>query len=154
MTVQTKSTSNIVWDGAGVFNVRADVAQVKAVREEFRLLFGTARTPGVDATVVELLEQIVLSPLAAKRLSNQLAHILQEYESRFGPLGDEPAPRKSPFHRLPKFHHPVTNEKVRALFQLLSDLKFRVALERSTPASCIANLNAGRVMRKSMVDGS
>ena len=46
--------------------------------------------------VVQLLEKVILSPFAAKRLNMLLTRVLREYESRYGQLhidaGDQPQP--------------------------------------------------------------
>jgi hypothetical protein len=137
--LQKKDHPNNARDEAGVFSVHADVAQVKAGREEFMLLFGTAQKeqPIQGELRVKLLDQVVLSPFAVKRLLAQLTQVIREYESTYGPLTRNPPlqNRAMPAGRLPIFKSAVTHEKVGLLFQLLNELHLRVAFERSFKVS-------------------
>jgi len=134
-----KDHPDIAPNGEGVFSAYADVAQVKAGRDEFMILFGTAQTeqPTQGELRVKLLDQVVLSPFTAKRLLAQLNHVVREYESTYGPLAKDPPSqnRPMPAGRLPLFKSAVTHEKVGLLFQLLHDLHLSVAFERSFKVS-------------------
>jgi len=136
---QEKDHLDIAPDEAGIFSVYADVAQVKAAREEFMLLFGTVETeqPIQGELRVKLLDRIVLSPFVAKRLLAQLIQVVREYETTYGTITKEPPSqnRPMPAGRLPTFRSAVTHEKVGLLFQLLNDLHLRVAFERSFKVS-------------------
>jgi len=65
-----------------------NVANVTSTREEVVLNFGINQNwdLGQKAMDVELLHRVILSPFAAKRLSNMMTKVLQEYESRYGAL--------------------------------------------------------------------
>lgn len=65
-----------------------NVANVTSTREEVVLNFGINQNwdQGQKAMDVELLHRVILSPFAAKRLSNMLTKLLQEYENRHGTL--------------------------------------------------------------------
>jgi hypothetical protein len=137
--LERKDHLNGAPDEGAVFSVHADVAQVKAGREEFMLLFGSAQTeqPVKGELRVELLDQVVLSPFVVKRLSAQLTQVIRDYESAYGPLRRNPPSqnRAMPQARLPAFKSAVTHEKVGLLFQLLNELRLKVAFERSFKVS-------------------
>jgi hypothetical protein len=120
-----------------VFTVRADVAQVKAGRDEFMLLFGAARKeqPNQGELRVELLERVVLSPFAAKRLLVQLHRMIRDYESQFGVLDEAIAIRErlfpTPPLRPPSFRSEQAAQKVKTCFRLLERLHIKPAFERS-----------------------
>lgn len=65
-----------------------NIANVTSTREEVVLNFGINQNwdLGQKAMDVELLHRVILSPFAAKRLSGMLTKLLQEYETRYGPL--------------------------------------------------------------------
>jgi len=123
--------------GADVFTVRADVAQVKAARDEFMLLFGKPQEaqPNQEELRVDLLDRVVLSPFAAKRLLAQLQQMIRGYESQFGVLDEAiavrerlfPTPPLSP----PSFRSEQASQKVKACFRFLERLNIKPAFERS-----------------------
>ena len=78
----------IVWDDSNMRSAYANVANVAGGREEIVLLFGMNQAwhAGQKEVKVQLTDRIVLSPFAAKRLSNLLGNALREYESRYGKL--------------------------------------------------------------------
>ena len=126
------------WDDSDARNVYANVAQVKATREEFILLFGRSQRRGqVDQNDirVQLNEQIVLNPIAAKRLAIQLNKGIQAYESSFGFLGEKAllyeGLQPTTTLRPPTFRSAKGTEKVDLLFQFLKDQKVEPAFERS-----------------------
>jgi Protein of unknown function (DUF3467) len=76
------------WDDSGMRSSYANVCNVAGTREELVLLFGVnqAWSSGQKELVVQLLEKVILSPFAAKRLNLLLTRVLREYESRYGQL--------------------------------------------------------------------
>lgn len=48
--------------------------------------------PGQEI-VIQVSDRVVITPHAAKRLQTMLGQVLNQYESRFGPLRDENAGR-------------------------------------------------------------
>lgn len=127
----------ITWDGSDAHNVYANVAQVKASREEFMLLFGASQTGQAEQNDlrVQLNERIILNPGAAKRLAIQLNKGIQAYESSFGFLDGKAVlhERLKPTPPLswPTFKSVKGAEKADRLFQFLEDQKVRPAFERS-----------------------
>jgi hypothetical protein len=69
----------------------ANFANVTSTREETIMMFGMlqAYNRGQNEIPVQLSERIVMSPFVARRLSRMLNNVLQNYEARFGPLGEE-----------------------------------------------------------------
>lgn len=127
----------IIWDDSHADSLYPNVAQVKASREEFILLFGTRQTqhPAQSELSALLTKRIVLSPVTAKRLAIVLGKSVREYESRFGALNGEdmtyerlmPTPPLLP----PHFVSAKGNEKATLLFHFLENEKIRPAFEQS-----------------------
>jgi Protein of unknown function (DUF3467) len=69
----------------------ANFANATSTREETVLMFGMiqAYDRGQNEVPVQLNDRIVMSPFVARRLSKLLISLLQNYEARFGPLGEE-----------------------------------------------------------------
>jgi len=136
-TPSNDTQPKIVWEDSKVLSVYANIAQVKASREEIMLLFGASRTAqaGGHEIRVQLGERIVLNPVAAKRFAIQLDNAIRQYESKFGYLDGktvvqerlEPTP---PLHP-PSFKSEKGAEKVGLLFRFLEEQKIRPAFERS-----------------------
>lgn len=84
----------IRWDGSNMRSAYANVFNVTAAREEVVLLFGMnqAFDAGQKELTVQLSDRIVLSPFTAKRMLTVLNNVMQDYESKYGPL-DVEAPR-------------------------------------------------------------
>jgi hypothetical protein len=147
--LQRKDDPKSAPDQEDVFSVHADVTQVKAGREEFMLLFGAAQKeqPVQGELKVDLLDQVVLSPFAAKRLLAQLTQVIRDYESAYGSLTRNPPSQNTamPPGRLPTFASEITHEKVGLLFQLLNALRLKVAFERSFKVS-ERSLNGSRFL--------
>src|SRR5690242_14635684 len=86
------------WDDSAMRSNYANVCNVAGTREEIVLLFGVnqAWNSGQKELVIQLLEKVILSPFAAKRLNALLTRVVREYESRYGQLpiesGDTPQP--------------------------------------------------------------
>ena len=95
---QAGDQPRVVWDSTDVRSAYANVFNVIGAREEFVLFFGMNQA--FDATQqelrVQLNDRIVLSPYAAKRLSTLLNNVIQDYETRFGPLENEAAAADTP----------------------------------------------------------
>lgn len=80
----------LVWDDSKMRSSYANVCNVSSTREEVTLLFGsnTAWHTGQKEVAIQLSDRIILNPYAAKRLSTLLTNVLEEYEARFGVLGE------------------------------------------------------------------
>ena len=94
---QAGAQTRIVWDDTNMRSVYSNVSNVAGGREEIVLLFGMNQAwhAGQKEVKVQLTDRIVLSPFAAKRLSNLLNNVLQDYEKRNGVL-DIGAPQAPP----------------------------------------------------------
>jgi hypothetical protein len=81
----------IRWDGSNMRSAYANVFNVTAAREEFVFLFGMnqAFDAGQKELTVQLSDRIVLSPFTAKRMLTVLNNVMQDYESKHGPLDVE-----------------------------------------------------------------
>ncbi|WP_439135693.1 DUF3467 domain-containing protein [Pseudomaricurvus sp.] len=84
------SVPKLKWDDSKMRSSYANVCNVSSTREEVTLLFGTNSTwhTGQKEVSINLSDRIILNPHAAKRLSALLNKVVDEYESRFGPVGD------------------------------------------------------------------
>ena len=78
----------VKWDTENMRSTYANVCNANCTREEVVLLFGLNQAwSGTEEEVtVQIAERVILSPYAAKRLSLLLGSVIQQYESRFGPL--------------------------------------------------------------------
>jgi hypothetical protein len=87
--------TRIVWDDTNMRSGYANVANVAGTREEIVLLFGMNQAwhAGQKDIKIQLMDRIVMSPFAAKRLGILLNQVLQDYEKRYGQLEVTPAPR-------------------------------------------------------------
>lgn len=127
----------IIWDDSNAHSVYANVAQVKATREEFMLLFGMSQTrnPTQNELSAMLTNQIVLSPVTAKRFAILLNKGVRDYESRFGSLDGGTVLYErlipTPPLRPPHFASAKGNDKANLLFQFLENEKIRPSFERS-----------------------
>ena len=95
---KTKGSStapSIRWDDSKMRSVYANVCNVSSTQEEVTLLFGTnqAWRSGQKEVAIELSDRVIVSPYAAKRLSRLLSSVVEEYEKRFGELGDTEQPK-------------------------------------------------------------
>lgn len=74
-------------DASGLKSSYCNVCNVNSTREEVVLNFGINQDwDRSQAGEVRLLHRIILSPYAAKRVSDLLARVMQDYEARHGPL--------------------------------------------------------------------
>ena len=81
--------SSVVWREEKMKTQYANVVNVQSTREQVDLFFGTNLTWSPETggqMTVELTNRIMVSPLAAKRLSTILAAVLHEHERRYGAL--------------------------------------------------------------------
>lgn len=87
-TQGARGTTKVRWDDSGITNSYANVCNVSSSREEVVMVFGINKAweRGSQEVQVQLTDRIILSPFAAKRLAALLNNVLQQYESKFGPL--------------------------------------------------------------------
>jgi hypothetical protein len=77
------------WDDQKMATSFANVVNIQSTREQVDLFFGTNQTwnaANEKTLTIELSNRIILSPFAAKRLSEALSGVLREYEGRYGKL--------------------------------------------------------------------
>ena len=91
---QAGDQPRIVWDSSNMRSSYANVFNVAGAREEFVFFFGMnqAWDAGQRELKVQLTDRIVMSPFAAKRLSNLLNNVIKDYEARHGSLEAETRP--------------------------------------------------------------
>lgn len=85
-------TASVLWDDSNMATDFANVVNIQGTREQIELFFGTNRTWNVstdDPVKVQLSNRMILTPYAAKRLSNILNNVLREYEARHGVLNTD-----------------------------------------------------------------
>jgi len=98
-TTDAKDASKLAvkWDDSKMQTTYANVVNVSTTREEVSVFFGTNQTWNVPKDKefdVLLTDRMMLNPYAAKRLSVLLNAVLDQYESRFGPLDIGKIPSK------------------------------------------------------------
>ncbi|MCL4798326.1 MAG: DUF3467 domain-containing protein [Burkholderiales bacterium] len=80
--------ARVRWNAANVKSSYANFCNASSTREEVVLNFGVShdweRSP--QNMEIELSHRVVLSPFAAKRLSQLLSKLVGEYEARYGEL--------------------------------------------------------------------
>jgi hypothetical protein len=78
----------IKWQTQALKSTYANFCNASSTREEVVLNFGVNHNwdRGGAEVEIELEHRIVLSPFAAKRLSDLLLRLMAEYESRYGEL--------------------------------------------------------------------
>jgi len=88
---QSTLAPTVKWDESGMRSTYANVVHATGTREEISIIFGMhqAWRPDVKEVSVNVLDRVLLSPYAAKRLSLLLSHVLREYEARYGVLNLE-----------------------------------------------------------------
>jgi len=86
--VAHKGTPKVKWDTANMKSSYANVCNVASTREEVVVMFGLSQawSGSEDEVGVQLNDRVILSPYAAKRLALLLNNVVQQYETRFGPL--------------------------------------------------------------------
>jgi hypothetical protein len=116
-----------------------EVCNVLSTREEVTLLFGTKEAWNADPgdLTVRLADRIVLNPFTAKRLASALYTVVQDYETKYGPLEIKSLPsaglgQMTSTHKKPPFTKTErTHEKAGLLFQLVKSLNVDVGFESS-----------------------
>jgi hypothetical protein len=81
----------IKWSTTNMQSSYANFCNANSTREEVVLNFGVNKTweRGPKSELeIELNHRIVLSPFAAKRLSQLLQQLMKEYETRYGALSE------------------------------------------------------------------
>lgn len=91
---QQGTVPKINWDDTQMKSSYANVCNAIGTREEVVLFFGISNPSqsGAPDISVQLSQRVILSPHAAKRLATLLGNVVQQYEQRWGVLG-EPTPR-------------------------------------------------------------
>ncbi len=82
----------INWVTTGLHSSYANFCNANSTREEVVLNFGVNKSwerGPQGALDIELNHRIVLSPFAAKRLTELLQQLMKEYESRYGALPEK-----------------------------------------------------------------
>jgi hypothetical protein len=82
----------IKWDTTKLVSSYANFCNANSTREEVVLNFGVNKTwerGPQSALDIELNHRIVLSPFAAKRLTELLQQLMKEYEARYGALPEK-----------------------------------------------------------------
>ncbi|SRR6266568_209881 len=83
---------NVKWDTTNLRSSYSNFCNANSTREEVVLNFGVNKTwerGAQDALDIELNHRIVLSPFAAKRLSDLMQQLMKEYETRYGALPEK-----------------------------------------------------------------
>jgi len=85
---QAAGQARILWDDTNMRSTYANVANVAGTREEIVLLFGMNQAwhAAQKDIKIQLMDRIVMSPFAAKRLCLVLTQVLKDYETRYGTL--------------------------------------------------------------------
>jgi Protein of unknown function (DUF3467) len=80
--------ARVRWNTSQLRSSYCNVANATSTREEVVLNFGVNQNWDrmQQDFEIELQHRIILSPFAAKRLSDLLAKLVKEYESRYGEL--------------------------------------------------------------------
>lgn len=80
----------ITWNTAALHSSYANFCNANSTREEVVLNFGVNKAwdRTREAAEIELNHRIVLSPFAAKRLSQLMQKLIAEYEARYGTLSE------------------------------------------------------------------
>ncbi len=85
-TAATENTPKISWDDSQMKSSYANVCNVTGTQEEVVLFFGIShpQSSGEPQVNVQLSDRIILSPFAAKRLTQLLNRVVEQWEQRFG----------------------------------------------------------------------
>lgn len=84
----TPDQTRVRWATSQLKSSYCNVANATSTREEVVLNFGVNQNWDrmQQEFEIELLHRIILSPFAAKRLSDLLSKLIKEYETRYGEL--------------------------------------------------------------------
>jgi Protein of unknown function (DUF3467) len=92
--VPRAAATPLKWDTNNLQSSYANFCNANSTREEVVLNFGVnkswERGPKQELEI-ELNHRIVLSPFAAKRLTQLMQNLMKEYEARYGALPDQGA---------------------------------------------------------------
>ncbi len=85
---QTQQSPKVKWDTGGLKSTYCNFVNATSTREEVVLNFGVNQNWDRMAgeVEIELGHRIILSPFAAKRLTDLLQKLMAEYENRYGDL--------------------------------------------------------------------
>lgn len=85
---QAQQSPKVKWDTAGLKSTYCNFVNATSTREEVVLNFGVNQNWDrmTSEVEIELDHRIILSPFAAKRLTDLLQKLLGEYENRYGEL--------------------------------------------------------------------
>ncbi len=85
---EAPAVPKVKWNVDRLKSSYVNFANANSTQEEVVLNFGMNNTWDRQASEVEieLMHRIVMSPFAAKRLSELLGKLVTQYESRYGPL--------------------------------------------------------------------
>ena len=89
---QQTQRPSVKWDTTNLRSSYSNFCNANSTREEVVLNFGVNKTwerGSQDALDIELNHRIVLSPFAAKRLTELMEQLMKEYESRYGALPEK-----------------------------------------------------------------
>jgi hypothetical protein len=87
---KAQEQKGVTWNTSSLHSSYANFCNANSTREEVVLNFGVNKAwdRTREASEIELNHRIVLSPFAAKRLSQLLSRLMQEYEARYGTLSE------------------------------------------------------------------
>ena len=86
---KNQARSTVEWNDERMETSFANVVNVQGTKEQIELFFGTNRAWNAASSgpiTVELSNRLILTPHAAKRMSQILNGVVQEYEARHGVL--------------------------------------------------------------------
>jgi hypothetical protein len=87
-TASTDAQQHVRLNAANLKSTYCNMCNANTTREEVVLNFGVNQNwdRGQNELEVSLEHRIILSPFAAKRLSQMLGKLIEEYETRYGEL--------------------------------------------------------------------
>jgi Protein of unknown function (DUF3467) len=87
-TNEARAQPRVRFDHSQVKSTYCNVCNATSTREEVVINFGVNQTwdTGDPDLVVQMQHRIILSPFAAKRLQELLTRLIQDHETRHGPL--------------------------------------------------------------------
>ncbi len=138
-TTQARGQTRIIWDDSKMKSHHPNVLKVSGGRGEIILTFGTdpACDAGRDEETVQLSSKIVMSPFTAKGLATALNKVINEYESKYGPLGKDDSlskvrgPAAAIRLESTEYSTGILPDEAKRLFQFVENLNIEVGFERS-----------------------
>ena len=81
-------TPQLRWDVSNLKSSYANVCNVSSTREEVVLNFGINQNwdRAMQDIEIQLTHRIIVSPFAAKRMTELMARVIAEYEAKYGEL--------------------------------------------------------------------